>query len=94
MPISGIPFNTTTTIKGIDSFGGKIGISNVTIAGSGDNGAYILVPLTATIDNPSNISLDTNQVSLATYYKDAFVGHAVLNVRVRCQYIAIVANER
>lgn len=80
VPISGIPFNVTSTIVGIDGFGGKLGISNVSITGAGGNGAYILAPLTATLDNPSNISLDTNDVSLATYYQDTLIGRAVLNV--------------
>ncbi|KAF8314052.1 hypothetical protein DL93DRAFT_2167525 [Clavulina sp. PMI_390] len=78
VPISGIPFNVTTAIAGIEQFDGKATISNVSITGSGGNGAYILAPLTATLTNPSNISLLTNDAELAVYYKDVYVGRTVL----------------
>ena len=79
VPIHGIPFDVNSVIAGIDSFGGKVGISNVSITGSGGGGAYITAPITSTLTNPSNITLTTNAVSLAGFYKGTQVGRAVLD---------------
>ncbi|KAI0305626.1 hypothetical protein B0F90DRAFT_1815219 [Multifurca ochricompacta] len=81
VPISKIPFNVTSPLKGIDSFGHVAGLSNVSITGSGGNGdsQYINADLTTTLQNPSNISLQTNDISLAVFFKDVKIGHAAIN---------------
>lgn len=83
VPISGIPFNVSSSLTGINGFGGSAGISNVTITGSGGNGGneYIVSPLTTTITNPSNISLDTVDISLGVNYKGTYIGRAAIQVR-------------
>jgi hypothetical protein len=67
---------------GINSFGGSTKLSNVTITGSGGEGGdeFIKAPLTTELNNPSNVSLSTVDISLAVTYKDVVLGHAALNV--------------
>ncbi|KAH8992759.1 hypothetical protein EDB86DRAFT_3078965 [Lactarius hatsudake] len=81
VPISNIPFNVTSALRGIDSFGHTAGLSNVSITGSGGNGGneYVNADITTTLQNPSNISLQTNDVSLAVLYKDVKIGRAAIN---------------
>ena len=81
VPISGIPLNVTTTLKGINSFGHTASLSNVTIAGGAtdSHGVFIKSPLTTTLNNPSNISLQTVDVELPVYYKDVMLGRAVID---------------
>ncbi|RPD57468.1 hypothetical protein L226DRAFT_588694 [Lentinus tigrinus ALCF2SS1-7] len=81
MPISAIPFDVTTSLKGINSFKKEASLSNVSITGSGhdDHGAYIKSPLTTTLQNPWNISLQTVDVALPVYYKDVMLGRAVID---------------
>ncbi|RPD70056.1 hypothetical protein L226DRAFT_261105 [Lentinus tigrinus ALCF2SS1-7] len=81
VPISAIPFDVTTSLKGINSFNKEASLSNVSITGSGhdDHGAYIKSPLTTTLQNPSNISLQTVDVALPVYYKDVMLGRAVID---------------
>ncbi|KAH9083581.1 hypothetical protein EDB83DRAFT_2511885 [Lactarius deliciosus] len=81
VPISNIPFNVTSALRGIDSFGHTAGLSNVSITGSGGNGGneYVNADITTTLQNPSNISLQTNDVSLAVFYKDVKIGRAAIN---------------
>ncbi|KAH9038716.1 hypothetical protein EDB85DRAFT_2072661 [Lactarius pseudohatsudake] len=81
VPISNIPFNVTSALRGINSFGHTAGLSNVSITGSGGNGGndYVNADITTTLQNPSNISLQTNDVSLAVFYKDVKIGRAAIN---------------
>ncbi|KAH9835153.1 uncharacterized protein C8Q71DRAFT_764402 [Rhodofomes roseus] len=80
VPISGIPFNVSSSLAGINGFGGTASISNVTITGSGGNGGdeYVVSPLTTTINNPSNISLDTDDISLGVTYQGTYIGRAAI----------------
>ncbi|KZV76329.1 hypothetical protein PENSPDRAFT_747787 [Peniophora sp. CONT] len=80
IPISGIPFNTSTSLAGINGFGGTASLSNVTVTGSGGDGGdqYVLAKLTTTLNNPSNISLDTVDVSFPVIYKGDTLGRAVI----------------
>ena len=82
VPISGIPFNVSSSLTGINGFGGSTGLSNVTITGSGGNGGneYIESPLTTTLTNPSNISLDTVDISLGVTYNGTYIGRAAIQV--------------
>ncbi|KAF8557967.1 hypothetical protein OG21DRAFT_1504634 [Imleria badia] len=81
IPISGIPFDVSSTLQGMDSFGGKATINNVSITGSGGtNGAqYIISPLSTVLNNPSNVSLSTMDIALPVYYENVMVGRAAFN---------------
>lgn len=81
VPISGIPFNVDSSISGINSFGGSAGLSNVTITGSGgtNGNQFIVAPLTTTLNNPSNISLTTVDISLPVMFDGVELGRAVIN---------------
>jgi hypothetical protein len=71
-----------TTYVGISSFGHTAGLGNVSITGSGGSGGnqYVNAGLTTTLQNPSNISLRANDLSLAVFHKDVKIGRAVINV--------------
>ena len=71
------------TCVGINSFGHTVGLGNISITGSGGSGGsqYVNTDLTTTLQNPSNISLQTNGLSLAAFYKDVKIGRAAINVR-------------
>ncbi|KAF9071074.1 hypothetical protein BDP27DRAFT_1419362 [Rhodocollybia butyracea] len=81
VPITGIPFNVTSSLAGIGSFGGQAILSNVTVTGSGGSGGnqFIVSPLTTTLKNPSNISLDTTDISLPVFYEGTQIGQAAIN---------------
>ncbi|KIK68835.1 hypothetical protein GYMLUDRAFT_34828 [Collybiopsis luxurians FD-317 M1] len=81
VPISGIPFNVSSSLSGINSFGGKAALSNVTVTGSGGNGGdeYIVSPLTTTLDNPSNVSLETTDIALPVIYEGTMIGRAAIS---------------
>ncbi|KAI0072486.1 hypothetical protein K474DRAFT_1678619 [Panus rudis PR-1116 ss-1] len=81
VPISGIPFDVDSNLKGINSFGGTAQLSNVSIAGSGGDGGtqFIKSPLTTTLTNPSNISLSTNNIALPVFYKGTQLGRAAID---------------
>jgi len=79
VPISGIPFDVTSSLKGINSFGHTAQLTNVTVQGSGGGGAYISTPLTTTLNNPSNVTLNTVDISLPVLYNDVKIGRAVVN---------------
>ncbi|KAJ7072466.1 hypothetical protein C8F01DRAFT_1299136 [Mycena amicta] len=80
VPISGIPFNVDSSITGISSFGGTASLSNVSISGSGGTGGseYVVAPLTTTLQNPSNISLKTVDISLPVIYQGVNIGRAAI----------------
>lgn len=82
VPIAGMAFDVSTTLGGMNSFGGSATLSDVTISGSGGDGGneYIVVTCKTTLQNPSNISLETVDIALPIYYKDVAVGHAVIDV--------------
>jgi hypothetical protein len=68
---------------GINSFGHETTLTNVSIIGSGgkNGNQYILTDLTTTLQNPSNVSIQTNDVSFAIFFKDVKIGRAAINVR-------------
>ncbi|KAF9529294.1 hypothetical protein CPB83DRAFT_790385 [Crepidotus variabilis] len=80
VPISGIPIAVTSHLKGINDFGRVADLSNVSVTGSGGSGGseYIVAPLTTTLQNPSNVSLDTVDISLPVTYKGVGIGHAAI----------------
>lgn len=67
----------------MNSFDSKATITNISISGSGGNGGnqYIISPLTSSMNNPSNISLDTADIALPVYYQDVMIGRAAFDVR-------------
>ncbi|KAI0631497.1 hypothetical protein C8Q77DRAFT_1218963 [Trametes polyzona] len=81
VPISGIPFNVTTSLKGINAFDKTADLSNVTITGSGSDshGPFIRSPLTTKLQNPSNISLQSVDVSFPVTYKGVVLGRAAID---------------
>ena len=72
----------TTTYAGINGFGQTADLGNVSIIGSGGSGGnqYINAGLTTTLQNPSNISLQTNDISFAVFYDELKIGRAVIDV--------------
>jgi len=82
VPISGIPIDVTSSLKGIGAFKHEAELSNVSVTGSGgqDGNEYIVSPLTTTLENPSNISLSTVDVSLGVMFEGTQIGRAVINV--------------
>jgi Protein of unknown function (DUF3712) len=71
-------------LTGINSFGHAASLSNVSVQGSGGAGGnqYIISPLTTTLQNPSNITLDTVDISLPVIYKGVMIGRAAVSVSV------------
>ena len=69
-------------VEGINSFGGTAALSNVTVTGSGGNGGdeFIVSPLQTTLQNPSNVSLDTVDISLPVIFNGVTIGRAAINV--------------
>ena len=67
---------------GIHSFGGSASLSNISIAGSGGSGGseFIVAPLTAALQNPSNISLQTVRIALPVTYKGVMIGRTAIDV--------------
>ncbi|KAJ7668375.1 hypothetical protein DFH06DRAFT_1181491 [Mycena polygramma] len=81
VPINGIPFNLNSSIKGINSFGHTASLSNVSVTGSGGDGGaeYVVAPLTTTLQNPSNVSLMTVDISLPVIYNNVTIGRAAID---------------
>ncbi len=100
VPISGIPFNVSTSLKGmllstrfmdglvnavrstgINAFDKTASLSNVSITGSGSDshGAFVKAPLTTTLENPSNISLQSVDVSFPVTFKGVILGRAAID---------------
>ncbi|KAG1896026.1 uncharacterized protein F5891DRAFT_1165745 [Suillus fuscotomentosus] len=69
VPISGNAFDVPSSLTG-----DKAIITNISISGSGGNGGnqYIISPLTSSMNNLSNISLDMVDIALPVYYQDLF----------------------
>jgi hypothetical protein len=59
-------------------------LSNISVTGSGGEGGnqYIVAPLTTTLNNPSNVSLVTNDIALPVVYQGVKIGRAAINVRI------------
>ncbi|KAF8894927.1 hypothetical protein CPB84DRAFT_1848428 [Gymnopilus junonius] len=81
VPISSVPIDVTSTLKGLGAFGGTAALSNVSVTGSGGAGGdeFIVSPLQTTLENPSNVSLDTVDISLPVIFKGVTIGHAAIN---------------
>jgi hypothetical protein len=68
VPISGIPFDASSTLTGINSFGNTMNLSNFSSI-SAAVGVDSLWTLDITLENASNISLATVGLSLPTFYE-------------------------
>ncbi|KAJ6607775.1 hypothetical protein B0H10DRAFT_2227490 [Mycena sp. CBHHK59/15] len=81
VPITGIPFNVDSSVTGINSFGFTAGLSNVTVSGSGGAGGseFVTAPLITKLNNPSNVSLQTVDISLPVIYEGVTIGRAVID---------------
>ncbi|TFY74322.1 hypothetical protein EWM64_g9690, partial [Hericium alpestre] len=79
--IAGIPFNVSTSLKGVNGFGGTAALSNISVTGSGGNGGneYVKAPLATKLQNPSNISLLTTDIALPVYYEGVMLGRAAID---------------
>jgi len=86
VPVSGIPIDVTSSLKGAATFNHEVGLNNITVIGSGGQGGneYVVGQAMATLENPSNISLSTVDVSLAVIYEGTYIGRAVMNVSCVC----------
>jgi hypothetical protein len=82
VPISNIPINVQSELKGIDSFGGIAQLSDVKVTGSGGDGGdqFIVSPLTTILNNPSNVSLQTVDVALPVVFNGVAIGRAAISV--------------
>lgn len=78
IPIGGIPFNVTTTLAGINSFNGVTTLSDVTV--SSGTPAFLWVPLKVTLENPSNLTVFTNEAFLPVLFSGTVVGRAEIPV--------------
>ncbi|PWN24968.1 hypothetical protein BDZ90DRAFT_262821 [Jaminaea rosea] len=72
----GIPFNVTTSLAGINSFNHVFTTSDLVVQGGTPQ--YILIPLKATLENPSQLTVFTDQVSLPIVYRNVYVGRAII----------------
>ena len=72
-----MPFNVTTSLKGINSFNGKTPVSNVSVVGSTPD--YIRIPLSVGLANPSNLTVYTRDVYLPAQYEGYEVGRAYVS---------------
>ncbi|KAK0485666.1 hypothetical protein IW261DRAFT_1451420 [Armillaria novae-zelandiae] len=81
VPISGIPLDVPSSLKGMNSFGGSATLSNVSVSGSGGEGRseFIVAPLTTTIQNPSNVTLHTVDIVLPVMYEGVMIGRAAID---------------
>ncbi|KAH8925300.1 hypothetical protein BT69DRAFT_1216651 [Atractiella rhizophila] len=88
VPISGIPFNVSTSLVGLSDFGGTATIpERPLVVGSGSNSDrfgnstgsdFIRITLDVILNNPSQITLTTNEVALDVVYNGTVVGEAVI----------------
>ncbi|CAO1623850.1 unnamed protein product [Parajaminaea phylloscopi] len=76
IPITGIPFNVTSSLAGINSFNHQLATQNLLVASGQPQ--YIAINLDAILQNPSNLTVFTNDVSLPVVYKNVYVGRAVI----------------
>ena len=59
-----------------------VALSNVSVVGSGGVGGseFVVAPLQATLQNPSNVSLNTNDISLPVVFNGVNIGRTAINV--------------
>lgn len=80
IPITGIPFDVTTQLTGINSFNGVFSTDDLVVENG--NAQYIEIPLNAILTNPSNLTIYTDAVSLPIVYTGANVYNTSLAASV------------
>ena len=80
IPIEGIPFNVSTSLAGLNSLTGKTTLKRLDIyRGTSeylDNKAQLV------LTNPSNITVHTTGISLPNFYKNTYIGRALLGEKI------------
>ncbi|WFC96530.1 hypothetical protein MBRA1_003191 [Malassezia brasiliensis] len=80
IPIEGIPFNVSTSLAGLNSLTGKTTLKRLDIYRGTpqylDNKAQLV------LTNPSNITVHTTGISLPNFYKNTYVGRALLGEKI------------
>ncbi|KAK0541968.1 hypothetical protein OC845_006818, partial [Tilletia horrida] len=69
--------NTTTTLKGINSFGGEAPVQKLDVKGSTPD--YLEIDVTVSLNNPSNLTVKTKDVSLPAFYGSTQVGSTIID---------------
>ncbi|KAL9935874.1 hypothetical protein V8E36_005451 [Tilletia maclaganii] len=77
VPIRGIPINVNTTLAGINSFGGKAPVDKLDVSGSTPD--YISIDISVELNNPSNLTVTTKDVSLPSFYGSTEVGRTIID---------------
>ena len=78
IPIEGIPFgNLTTPLKGFDSFTHKAVVQRLDVYKGTPE--YLDNKMKLIMTNPSNVTIKTTGLSLPAFYKDTYVGRALLD---------------
>ena len=80
IPISGIPFNVTTSLGGFDSFTRNATLQRLDVKQG--TSKYLDNTGKLILHNPSNITVHTTGISLPSFYKNTYVGRALLNNKV------------
>lgn len=76
IPITGIPFNVSSMLTGINSFNDAFGTQNLIVVGGRPQ--YVEITLNAILSNPSNLTVFTDQVSLPILYQNVYVGRVII----------------
>lgn len=81
VPIGNISFDVPTTLSGVNGFGGQAELGPVSVVGSGGAGGseYIRANLSTTLENPSNVSLETVNIALPVVWEGTTLGRAVID---------------
>ncbi len=74
--ITGIPFNVSTSLVGINSFNGYTAVNNVSVVGS--TPTYIKIPLDVSLFNPSNLTVYSKDVNVPAQYLGTEIGRAYI----------------
>jgi len=66
----------------------------VSVTGSGGTGGteFVVAPLTTTLQNPSNISLDTVDISLPVIFNGVTIGRAAIDVSVFLWFLQLMTD--
>ncbi|WFD49313.1 hypothetical protein GLX27_003993 [Malassezia furfur] len=80
IPIDGIPFNVSTSLAGLDSFTGKTTLKRLDIYQGTPE--YLDNKVQLVLTNPSNITVHTTGISLPNFYKNTYIGRALLGEKI------------
>ncbi|WFC96531.1 hypothetical protein MBRA1_003192 [Malassezia brasiliensis] len=80
IPIDGIPFNVTSSLGGFNSFTRNATLQRLDVKEGTPK--YLDNTGKAILHNPSNITVHTTGISLPAFYKNTYVGRALLNNKI------------